>query len=233
MVKKIAGIPTHIINGHQEAYRLWNNLYLREKTLVHVDAHSDMWDNVKKNEEGDFKPNCGNYLLPSIKQKIINEVWWINPFSFSKYCLHLVEKLKIPECVSQDFGKEKRYFWKDDTFGKRITEGEGFENEDYPKINGENFILDIDLDAFSCCDSLPDVQFPYSNLGFKQQLISAERDYSPRISKVIETLSKLPRPEMIVIAKSRERIGGDNYISSKYARPVKKELVRGLEKIFS
>lgn len=233
MVKKIAGIPAYVIDGHQEAYHLWRELGFQDKSLVHVDAHSDMGEEVEKFGDGTYNPRCGNYLLPSIRQNIVNDIWWVNPFSVSKYCLHLLEKGKRPQFRMKQWRDKKRAFWEDENYARKVLIGEGLQNYEVPKLENRKYILDIDLDAFSCWNSLPLVEFPKRSLSGKSYYASAEEDYSQRISRVLETLVNLGKPEMIVIAKSQERKKGDTFIRPSYVRPVKRELIKGLETIFS
>lgn len=231
MVEDIASIPTFVIDGHQEAYHLWKKQGFVEKTLVHVDAHSDMWDVVHRSHAGVYEPNCGNYILPALKEGMVDSVWWINPFSVSQYCLNLVEKSVIPLCDLSKGARNDWVHWDNEQFGNRVSDGEGFENYDLPKIKGEKYILDIDLDAFSCCAGIPFVEFPHIPTTGSESYRSAEQDFQPRIARVLETLLELERPEMIVIAESQEK--KCTFISPKYVSPVKKELVKGLTEVFS
>lgn len=231
MVKNISGIPLYDINEHQEAYYLWKELKLRGKTVIHVDAHSDMGDSVERKVDGSYDPNCGNYFLPSLRQKIVRDLWWINPFSVSRYCLHLVSDGDIPSISTERLGSLKFTNWDSEIYAKRVLTGDFFDEEEFPKVK-DSYILDIDLDAFSCCSAIPKVQYPQANLIGKKKLHSAEKDYSPRISRVLETLSRLPRPEQIVIAKSQGK-RNDVFINPMLVHPVRRELKRGLEKIFS
>ena len=34
--------PVFLIENHDQAYKIWRELGLKERTLVHVDAHHDM-----------------------------------------------------------------------------------------------------------------------------------------------------------------------------------------------
>ena len=44
----IGDIPAAIVNNHQEAFYYWEKARIRDATLFHVDAHSDMVDAVQE-----------------------------------------------------------------------------------------------------------------------------------------------------------------------------------------
>lgn len=105
----------------------------------------------------------------------------------------------------------------------RFSFGVGFQNYKLPEIEKRPYVLDIDLDAFSCCKAL-------TNSEHKDP---SEDNYITRIQRTIETLSRIyHKPELIIIAKSQERSRNNTYISSKYVRPVKKNLIKQLKILY-
>lgn len=63
-----------LIENHDEAYHLWRRMGLRNQSLVHVDAHHDMW---WLDDEQDL--TIGNYVCQAIKAGIVSEVVWVVP----------------------------------------------------------------------------------------------------------------------------------------------------------
>jgi tetratricopeptide (TPR) repeat protein len=67
-------IETALIENHDEAYYLWHEKQYRGCTLVHVDAHHDMWYIA----DGD-PITIGDYVCPALKEKIITRIYWVVP----------------------------------------------------------------------------------------------------------------------------------------------------------
>lgn len=64
----------HLIENHDEACYLWKEAGVRHRTLVHIDAHHDMyggWD------EGKSNVTIANYVLPAVLEGIVDEVVWV------------------------------------------------------------------------------------------------------------------------------------------------------------
>ncbi len=227
---KISGIPTYVIDGHQEAFRLFMDLGIKNKSLVHVDNHSDMWDGTKKSmigsNRGKFQPRCCNYIIPSIYEKHINDVWWVNPYSFTKYCLNLFEHGSSIDSLIELYNtsNSSMLYWKSQKFNKRVVHGIGFQNHQLPSIKNRSYVLDIDLDAFSCCRGLTN----------SEHEDPSEKNYASRIDRTIDTLAAIGhKPEIIIIAKSQERHIKNSYVSRRLVGPVKRNLIRELKKLYS
>jgi hypothetical protein len=83
----------------------------------------------------------------------------------------------------------------------------------------EQFILDIDLDAFSCYKNrLYSARSRYDELNFKQ-----------RIDLTIEALAKLRKPDIITITRSQ---GHDIYVPPHKVDAVQEYLLEELEELY-
>lgn len=63
-----------LMENHDEAYRVWREAEVRDKILVHIDAHDDLlWspdhDSI----------NIGNFICPALKEGMVREVLWVVP----------------------------------------------------------------------------------------------------------------------------------------------------------
>ena len=62
------------MENHDEAYRIWRASGKSKKTLVHIDAHDDLWwtadqDNI----------NIANFISLGLRDEIIREIFWVVP----------------------------------------------------------------------------------------------------------------------------------------------------------
>lgn len=97
------------IEDHNEAYGIWRKNCLKDKTLIHIDAHIDFatfphnnplcllesrslqeLNTLVKSTESfnpspnpkDTKPNMGNYIYPAIKEGMVKKFYWVVPDDF-------------------------------------------------------------------------------------------------------------------------------------------------------
>jgi tetratricopeptide (TPR) repeat protein len=63
-----------LIENHDRAYELWQQAGVRQRTLLHIDAHHDMWwaDNV-----GSL--SIANFISLAIAQNLVREIYWVVP----------------------------------------------------------------------------------------------------------------------------------------------------------
>jgi hypothetical protein len=71
----------HIFTNHKKSYIYWWMKRLQECTLVHIDAHSDLYDVRQMDLRllSDIDMNCCNYLWYAIREGFIDELFWIYP----------------------------------------------------------------------------------------------------------------------------------------------------------
>jgi tetratricopeptide (TPR) repeat protein len=64
----------HLMENHDRAYRLWKETGFKERILVHIDAHHDMWwtDDLRS-------LSIANFICPALKENIVREVYWVVP----------------------------------------------------------------------------------------------------------------------------------------------------------
>jgi len=62
-----------LFTDHKEAYFVWREWRAHRDTLVHVDAHSDMYDTFS------WCLHCGNYLKKAVEEGMFSKVIWVAP----------------------------------------------------------------------------------------------------------------------------------------------------------
>jgi tetratricopeptide (TPR) repeat protein len=97
------------IENHNESYNIWSKFGLKDKILVHIDAHMDFaWftdvnpltlldthsikelENLVRNTKvwnpspnpKDVRPNIGNYIYSAIRDGIVTKFYWVVPDDF-------------------------------------------------------------------------------------------------------------------------------------------------------
>ena len=63
-----------LIENHDGAYYIWRDAGARKRTLVHIDAHHDMWW-----ADDDAIITIANFICPALKQDLVQEVFWVVP----------------------------------------------------------------------------------------------------------------------------------------------------------
>jgi hypothetical protein len=181
----IAGIPTAITDNHNEVLRYWKG---EDLTLFHIDAHSDMADGIcyhgnKKNEYYD-RIGIANFICAAAHFNIISEVYWLNPHSELKKLQYFGDEGRS---IDTKISIANNIRWKliNQMISRRLIYDSNID------IQGD-YILDIDLDAFSCKQGFGNTP-PGHN---------SEQGYEKRIQETLDTLSKLKPPKLITIARS-------------------------------
>lgn len=70
---KWKGSPVALFTDHKEAYFVWKETGAHLDTLVHVDAHSDLYDTFS------WFLHCGNYLRRALEERVFSKVVWVMP----------------------------------------------------------------------------------------------------------------------------------------------------------
>jgi tetratricopeptide (TPR) repeat protein len=63
-----------VMENHDAAYAAWREAGVKQRILIHVDAHHDMW------WVGDGAPiTIANFICPALKEELVREVFWVVP----------------------------------------------------------------------------------------------------------------------------------------------------------
>ena len=63
------------VENHDDAYHVWRSSGLRSQTLLHIDAHHDMW----WTPEPETNLNIANFICYAIREGIVARVVWVVP----------------------------------------------------------------------------------------------------------------------------------------------------------
>jgi len=63
-----------LMENHDGALRIWREAGVRDRILVHIDAHHDMWW-----LESDDSLSIANFLCAALKEQIVRELYWVVP----------------------------------------------------------------------------------------------------------------------------------------------------------
>lgn len=144
-----------LIEDHDEAYRIWKRFQIKNRVVIHIDAHLD-FDWIKEGNP----INIGNYLYPAIKDGILREIYWIVP---SPIWRNSVDRQRIKEWLAakiipaEDMQEErdKIHF---SILGVQVII---CSLTDMPVMD-EGIVLDIDTDFF-VTSSMDEADFPHKH----------------------------------------------------------------------
>ncbi|MFS0614227.1 tetratricopeptide repeat protein [Lederbergia ruris] len=127
-----------IIEDHDEAFHIWKANCERNRTVIHVDAHSDI--------QNDEELHIGSYIHHAIKQKIIKEYYWIVPKPMTLDRISL--KKIIKHLRKQDIQIMKKCYKNGVIEGKLKDCYIWVGSFDFLPLIKEKVLLDIDIDYF-------------------------------------------------------------------------------------
>jgi tetratricopeptide (TPR) repeat protein len=132
-----------LMENHDEAYFVWRDAGTKDRILVHVDAHHDMWWIAENSSI-----TIANFICPALREKMVREVFWVVPDqtwdlprSRKSLFLHLMEITKsYPDSTKAiEVGKKSVSAV---VLGKPLTI---CSVDELPEIH-EDVLLDIDVD---------------------------------------------------------------------------------------
>jgi tetratricopeptide (TPR) repeat protein len=60
------------MENHDQAYQIWREARVKQKILIHIDAHHDMWWISDLNSI-----TIANFISPALKDEIVREIYWV------------------------------------------------------------------------------------------------------------------------------------------------------------
>lgn len=63
-----------VMENHDQAYYTWRDAGVKQKILIHIDAHHDMW---WMRESSPI--TIANFICPALKEELVREVYWVVP----------------------------------------------------------------------------------------------------------------------------------------------------------
>jgi tetratricopeptide (TPR) repeat protein len=132
-----------LMENHDQALRIWREAGVKQRVLLHIDAHHDMWWT-----DDQATVTIANFICPALKEELIREVIWVVPEGDTRgakntrpIVAHLREILKQYPESSQRLEMEGAYITAS-VLGKRLIV--------CPlrllSVPQETVLLDIDVD---------------------------------------------------------------------------------------
>lgn len=63
-----------LMENHDEAYHIWRAAEVKQRVLIHIDAHEDSWWVPDA-----ASPTIANFICPALKEDLVKEVYWVVP----------------------------------------------------------------------------------------------------------------------------------------------------------
>jgi len=64
----------YLVENHDEAYQIWRDAGLKQRVLIHFDAHHDMWW-----LKDDAPITYANFICAALREDIVREIFWVVP----------------------------------------------------------------------------------------------------------------------------------------------------------
>jgi hypothetical protein len=250
-IDNIDGIPTIATEDHHEVFPFWVTSGIKDATLLHIDAHDDIWDGVYTPEFSEHKGelfdipqhvvdytrciDIANFICPAVHIGIVSSAYWLNPlvdedeqlvdygttFFSMRRDLSTCETMHI---VGSHISFKMPFY--DNSVGMRLPLD--YVDKDRIKVFSDRpFILDIDLDGF-CCGPRPcDVE----------RHVDIVNGYEQRIEDTGVFLRTLKRPDLITITRSQKTTddehGLEPYVPRDKVDDVQQVLMTELREIYA
>ena len=134
-----------LFENHDQAYHVWRDLGVKDRILVHLDAHHDMWWIAD-----DAPVTVANFICPALRNGQLKGIWWVVPdstWATGENRKHLVRHLdRIAEGYPAPHSPLQAGYHRISTIvlGKPLGV---CSLDSLPPID-ENVLLDIDVDFF-------------------------------------------------------------------------------------
>jgi tetratricopeptide (TPR) repeat protein len=133
----------HVMENHDQAWHLWRAGGLKNRVLVHVDAHHDMW---WIDDTGPI--TIANFICAALKEDIVREMYWVVPDGALKNAAARRALLRQVKSVARSYKADRRLIRVTpasitaDIIGRKLTVC----TMSSLHLTGESVLLDIDVD---------------------------------------------------------------------------------------
>jgi tetratricopeptide (TPR) repeat protein len=131
------------MENHDAAYAAWRDAGVRQRILVHIDAHHDMWW-VK-----DGTPiTIANFIAPALKEDMIREVFWVVPDDSWQTARTRRPVLRHVKAIAKGYPQPSQVLRADDHEISAVVADKPLHVlplRHLPRLE-ENVLLDIDVD---------------------------------------------------------------------------------------
>jgi hypothetical protein len=96
----------HCFTNHKKSYTYWWMDKHKDCTVIHIDAHSDLYRNSRKDLRllSNSELGCYNYLWYAIRDGYVNEIYWVLPDALK----HIINCGSAGEIINKDLIAESR-----------------------------------------------------------------------------------------------------------------------------
>ncbi|MBU0615674.1 MAG: UPF0489 family protein [Nanoarchaeota archaeon] len=217
----VGHVPIVITDEHNEVYYFWQNLALSKATLLHIDAHGDLEGTVHENSSlsNNYYQalDINNFICPAVHYGLVDlPLYWHNPHSGEtlQFGPDNPGAGRIKGTSIVDMFGHPTIQWRPNP---RLSSINSYPGELVDSIAvGDQFILDIDLDAFSCSGHVHNMPLRYNG----------EYGYEERIGSTLAMLRTLPTPTLVTITRSQ--CGSETYVDPRYVARVEGLILAGL-----
>jgi Flp pilus assembly protein TadD len=157
------GAPVFLMENHDQAYRLWSSAGLRDRVLVHIDAHDDLIDHgAVQWTPAQASTNIATFLCAALREGIVREMVWVVPDDFWKppansYLIRLLQKITLSYQANPRDIMAGEQFVSTSILDKALRI---CPLENLPHL-GEKVLLDIDVDYFCTADQGKPAPLPW------------------------------------------------------------------------
>jgi len=131
------------MENHDQAFYVWRDAGVKQRVLVHIDAHHDMWW-----IQDQTAISIANFICPALRQDLVREIFWVVPDATFENARtrkpilrHLKKLLKTYPTASRSVIEEEHRITAS-VLGKTLTV---CPLRELPDLR-ENVLLDIDVD---------------------------------------------------------------------------------------
>jgi hypothetical protein len=132
-----------LMENHDQAFYVWRDAGVKQRVLVHIDAHHDMWW-----IQDQTAISIANFICPALRQDLVREMFWVVPDATFENARtrkpilrHLKKLLKTYPTASRSVIEEEHRITAS-VLGKTLTV---CPLRALPNLR-ENVLLDIDVD---------------------------------------------------------------------------------------